>query len=100
MGSCNFFIFVDIACNGLLFMLRKVLNVDTKLVTLQIYVSDTSDINGTWSAVPDLTKQIPKLFCICKKVELTQKNTLKKRFKTQLCNKYEFCLILLLKSSL
>ena len=100
MDDCNFFIFVDIACNGLLFMLRKILDVDTKLVTLQIYVSDINDINSTWSAVPDLTKQIPKLFCICKKVELTQKNTLKKRFKTQLCNKYEFCLILLLKSSL
>ena len=81
-------------------MLGKILDVDAKLVTLQIYVSDTNDINGTWSAVPDLTKQIPKLFCFCKKVELTQKNTLKKRFKTQLYNKYEFCLILLLKSSL
>ena len=78
-NDCNFFIFVDIACNGVLFMLEKVLNVDTKLLTLQIYVSDTNDINGTCSAVPDLTKQIPKLFCISKKVELTQKNILKKR---------------------
>ena len=84
LDGCIFFVFVDIACNGLLFMLRKVLDIDTKLVTLQIYVSDTNDINSTWSAVPDLTKQIPKLFCFCKKVELTQKNTLKKRFKTTL----------------
>ena len=62
-------------------MLRKVLDVDTKLVTLQIYISDTNNINGTWSTVPDLTKQILKLFCICKKVELTQKNTLKKKLR-------------------
>ena len=39
-------------------MLRKILDVDAKLVTLQIYVSDTNDINVTWSAVPDLSKQI------------------------------------------
>ena len=90
LDDCDFFIFMNVACNGLSFTLERVLNVDNDTVSIQIYISDSNNINSIWSEVSGLTKQILKSFCFCKKVELTQKNTLKKRFKTQLCKKYNF----------
>ena len=84
---------MDVACNGLLFTLRKVLSIDNNTVSIQIYISDSNNINGIWSEASELTKQIPKSFCFYKKVELTQKNTLEKRFNTQLCKKIQFLTI-------
>ena len=68
LDDCDSFIFMNVACNGLSFTLERVLNVDNNTVSIQIYISDSNNINSIWLEVSELTKQIPKSFCFCKKL--------------------------------
>jgi hypothetical protein len=81
-------ILLDVECNNFPFTLGYVIDVDDETVTVEIYVSSSNEVIGPWNAVSDLIRQLPKIFCFSKKVQLTQKNTLKKRFVNQICKKY------------
>ena len=73
LGDCDFFNFMNVACNGLSFTLGRVLNVDNDTVSIQIYISDSNGINGIWSEESGLTKQIPELLCFSKKLSSLRK---------------------------
>ena len=83
LNNCDFFIFMDVACNGLSFTFERVLNVDN--VSIQIYISDSDNINSIWSEVSGLMKQFLNYFAFAKKLSSLRKIHWKKD-----CKKYNF----------